>query len=338
MPKSVSTDLLDHLRGPATTTCGLLKIGPIPVIDGDDLYVCMTSLDRDVEFEGMTFRAATGFDSSATVATSDLGVDNAEASTLQPVFPVPGGITREMVDRGDLDNVRFEVHWVDYEDVAAGSVLWSAGQLGEVQLTPGGLVKLELRSWSQLLRQKSVVQLYSRRCRADFGSGPIGSGWLKEERFPCNYDLDENEEWVQAEVIAVGDETVREFTIKALDEDVPLAATDAYYAPGLFVFTAGDNAGQSPEIEANTPGTSMGVPFQAITLLMTTRNPIKVGDRGRIRRGCSKTWSGHNSCTTYANKQWFRGEKDIPVGDSVSLNVPRGTGFIGRVTEGVDGE
>lgn len=318
--KSVSTALLNHLRSSATTTCGLIEIGPLP--NGE--YLRMTSLDRDVIYEGATYYARTGFDAAATVSTSDLGIDNSEIATLEPEYPNTAGITVEMIDRGDLDAVEYRQYWVDYENLDAGSVLWSAGLIGEQYITKDNLVRLELRSWSQLMKQRSVVQLYSKTCRADFGSGYPGSGALREERFPCNYDL--TGEWVSATVTSVGNEVVREFTIVDMDT-YPIIPIDAYYAPGLVQWTSGDNIGQSQEIESFTVDTGYDV-----TLLMTTRNPVQVGDTLRMRRGCTKLWSGHNSCETYENQEWFRAEKDIPVGDGITLNVPGvagGGGFIG---------
>lgn len=316
--RAVSSALLAHLRGPATTMCGLLKIGPFP----DGSYLCMTSLDRNVTYDAtafdpeitggeLTYYAATGFQDSNFSATYDLGVDNAEAETLQPVFPNTNGVTVEMIDRGDLDGIPYDILVVNYRDLSMGHVHWASGPLGEQIVARNGLVRLELRSWSQLMKQRSVVQYTSVTCRADFGSQPIGTGGgVVEERFPCNYDL--TGEWVDVEVSAVGADPFREFTVVG-DGSTP-DPTAGYYAPGLAVWETGDNAGQSREIEGWDSGD--------VTLLITTRNPVKVGDKARMRRSCTKRWSGHNSCETYANRQWFRGEPNLMIGDALALNVP----------------
>lgn len=313
--KNTSGALLAHMQGSAQTMCGLLRIGPM----ASGNYMGFTSLDRNVTYDAadgvgeITYYANTGFQSENLSSTSDLGVDNTTADTLTPIFPNTNGITVEDIDRGELDTVTYEVFVVSYEDLSMGHLHWASGVLGEQIITRGGLVRLELRSWSQLMKQKSVVAYYSITCRADFGSQPIGTGGpAREERFPCNYDAES--EWTDFVVTGVGTETVREFTIDS-NSSSALEFIDDYYAPGLLEFETGDNAGQSREIESffDTGET---------TLLMTTRNPVEVGDTGRIRRSCSKRWVGHNSCLTYDNRQWFRGEPFIPVGDSLALNVP----------------
>lgn len=140
-----------------------------------------------------------------------------------------------------------------------------------------------------------------------------------EERFPCNYPVEQ--EWVEFTVTDVGTETVREFTVTS-DESPGLGTTLNYYAPGLLEFTTGDNAGQSREIESSQNQVDSAGDAADIVLLITVRNPVQVGDTGRMRRGCSKRWTGHNSCETYDNREWNRSEPFIPVGDSLALNVP----------------
>lgn len=307
MSKTISPALLLHKSGSTTTLCGLLKVGPL--LDGT--FITCTSLDRDITYDDMSgdgplvYRASTGFQESNFQATSDLGVDNAEAKTLIPVYPNPG-ITQLMIDRGDLDSIEFIVYQVNYRDLTMGHEIMAAGPIGEQKIERGGLITIELRSWSQLLKQKSVVSYYSLTCRSRLGlsTGPV--------RNRCNYDI--SGEWDDFAVTAVGTEVVREFTIIGTDSN-GIVATDDYYAPGLVEFETGDNAGQQLEIESYAADGE-------ISLLMTTRNPIQIGDTGRLRRSCTLRWSGHNSCQTYNNRQNFRGEPFIPIGDALALNVP----------------
>lgn len=59
-----------------------------------------------------------------------------------------------------------------------------------------------------------------------------------------------------------------------------------------------------------------------VTLQFTLPDAIAAGDTGRLRRDCSRAWSGHNSCETYfgAGKGLrFRGEPYIPVGEPAMI-------------------
>jgi hypothetical protein len=52
---------------------------------------------------------------------------------------------------------------------------------------------------------------------------------------------------------------------------------------------------------------------------------MQVGDTYRVRRQCTKRWTGHNSCDTFwgADKALhFRGEPHIPIGQSDNLTTP----------------
>jgi uncharacterized phage protein (TIGR02218 family) len=304
--KSIPLALRDHLALPVTTTCYLQKIGPLSS-DGD--VIALTSLDRDVVYDdgggALTYYAASGMQLSNLAATNDLSVDNGETDTLVPVYPAQG-ITVAAVDNGELDGIEFVVYKVNYADLSMGHEVMASGAIGNVRMVPGGLVTFENRSWSQLLQQNSVCEADSLTCRVKrFGSQP------GEERFPCNYDVEP--EWVRGvTVTGVGAESVREFSADALDYPPD------YFAPGLVLWVTGENAGMSREVERFDSDSGGG----DVTLLFTTRNPIRVGDTFDIRRDCTRKWEGHNSCETYSNRPWFRGEPFIPISDTVGLLVP----------------
>lgn len=303
--KSIPIELAEHKALPATTLCLLQKVGPLR----DGSFIAMTSLDRDVTYDAddgdgpITYRASTGVEVSNLSATSSLTVDNGESKTLVPIYPVEG-ITEAMVDNGELDGVEYSILQVNYMDLAAGRHEAIAnGPIGEVRVLPGGLITFENRSWSQLLQQNSVCEVDSLTCRVKrFGSQP------GDERFPCMYDLSA-EVWPVAAVTSVGAEDVREFTASTVTQ-----AQD-YFAPGRVLWVTGANAGTTREVEAFDEG-------GGFTLLFTTRNPIAVGDTFIPQRECSRQWEGHNSCETYGNRPWFRGEPKIPVADTVGLLIP----------------
>lgn len=331
--KTIDAVLLAHKAQPATTLCDLLLVGPVVSDDSSgSVYYGFAGLDRDVVFAPsvsigeITFKATTGVQMSALQTSADLAVDNAEADTLVPVAGYElDGFTQAQIDAGALDAVRFLVLQVNYNDLTAGRCeIVSGGSIGEVKTKFGQMTVLELRSLAQLLKQRTIVELDSLLCRARFGSQPIGTGGgVVEERFPCGFDL--ATEWVAGTVTAVGGETDRVFT------DSALAQAADYFAPGVVEFLTGDNAGQQVEVDAFAAG---GV----VTLKFPVVSAIAVGDTYRIRRQCSKAWTGHNSCATFWGSEkpnHFRGEPHIPVGDAGQLNspgaaLPRGAGGTGE--------
>ena len=311
--KTIDATLLAHKAQSSTTLTDLLLIGPLD----DDTYRGFSLLDQDVTFTpsgpigAITFKARTGFEMSALESTNDMGVNNAEATTLPPVVGFEmEGFTQTQIDSGALDKVKFVVLRVNYNDLTTGrSEVIAGGTIGEVKVKFGGLTVLELRSLAQQLRQKSIVQLDSTTCRAQFGSGAIGSGAEIEERFPCGFDAAAT--WISGEVTSVGGETDRQFS------DTTLLQADDYFAPGKVEWLTGDNAGQQVEIESFASG--------IVELKFPTVSAIQDGDTFQIRRQCTKRWTGHNSCDTYwaADKPLhFRAEPHLPVGQSSSLSVP----------------
>lgn len=306
MPRTSSPTLQTFKALRITTLCFLTKIGPLP----GGAFVCLTSRGRDVIYDDgsgdgpLTYYARTGSEHSAFVSNNDLTVDNGEVNTLKEIPTYPNtGITQEMIDAKALDGVDYVVYQVNYKDLTMGHEIQGSGPVGEVHQHRGGLITFELRSWTQYLLQNSVVELDSLTCRVKrFGSQP------GDELYPCMKDI--SSYWIHdVPVTSVGAETVREFTASSL------AQAQDYFAPGLWVWTTGANAGTSQEIEEFDAG-------GAVTLRFTTRFPIQVGDEGSIRRDCTRKWSGPNSCNDHGNRPWFRGEPFIPVSDVIALSVP----------------
>lgn len=305
MPRTASLALIAHMSSPSSTVAYLNKVGPLP--NGN--YVCLNSTAYDIDYDDGTgerrYYARTGIQLANIASANDLSADNTEGKTLTELPTYPGqGITQAMVDNGDLDDVPYVIYAINYRDHSMGHLITGGGPIGRVSMTPdGNLLTMELRSWCDLLRQNSVCELWSLRCRVkQFGSQP------GEERYPCMYDAS-GELGAEATVTSVGAESVRDFTVAAL------GASEGYYAPGKWLWTEGDNAGWTSEIETQTAA-------GAISLMFVARHPIQIGDKGRPKRDCSREWAGPNSCETYNNREWFRGEPFIPVSDAVGLTVP----------------
>lgn len=307
MAKTIPAELVAHKAQTTIKTCRLLLVGPLP----DATYRGFASLDRNVTYDPnsgvgpQVFRARTGIEVTALVATNTLGVDNGEARTLAPIETFEfEGFTQAQIDAGDLDKVPFVLYEVNADDLTPGRhEIMAGGTIGEQRQKFGQLTVLELRSLSQQLKQ-TIGELDSLNCRAPFGSQP------GEVRFPCGFDL--TAEWIAGEVtsVAVG-ESDRVFT------DTALLQADDYFSPGVVEWLTGANAGQETEIEAFAAG--------VVDLKFPTVQAIAIGDTFRIRRECTKRASGHNSCRTFYDTEWvlhFRGEPHIPIGDTDKLNTP----------------
>lgn len=303
--RAISPAGATHLKQPATRTCHCWKVTRV----GMPAFG-LTSLDRDVSlndgFSTITYRAHRGYTPYATQANADLGVDNSEMQVLIAEFDMDG-ITLEAIHRGEYDDATYVEYLVAYEDPAYVIAMMSSGNIGKVRTMDGLECFPELRSLTQILKQKAIIEKGSVGCRVlEFG----------DER--CKYPVET--EWDGGEVDSVGVESDRTFTIAGSG----IVATDNYYVPGVVKFTTGDNAERTYEIESYEV-TSNGI---EVVLAIPTEEPIGIGDELDIRRDCTRQWSGHNSCETYNNRPNYRGEPFRPVADSAGLMLP-GAGSTG---------
>jgi hypothetical protein len=317
MPKTIASQLITAKSKSVALTSRLIRIGPL--VDGS--FIRWTSIDKDelYDFGGsicadglgvQTYYAATGLQMTTIEANNDLSVNNAEAQSLMPVYPMPG-ITEEMVITGKLDTIPYVVIEHDCVNGAAGEhEIMASGVLGNCRIEQGLVVIPELVSWSQLLNQTGIISQTSIDCRSkQFGSQP------GDEREYCGFDL--TGEWIPFTVTSIGTETVREFYV------VGLSQPDDWFAPGLVTWDTGDNAGFSQEVEAFFEASTGSDAY--ISLRFTTRKPIQAGDTGQVRRDCTRKWEGHNSCQTYfatLRGEHFRGEPLINIGDTVANRIP----------------
>lgn len=238
--KSISPALLAHKKGRVTTLCEILRVGPCR----DGVVYGFSGSSSDITYDAgdgigpILYRARTGFSGSASLSTSDLSVDNAEAMTLIAEYPVPG-VTQAAIDRGYFDGAPFVVFHVNHADLSMGHEELSAGNIGEQRVNYGMIAILEQRSFSQQMKSP-VGELYSVTCRCKQFGSQIG-----DERFPCLYNI--ASEWVAFTVDNVGDEASRQFNASALVQ------AEKFFAPGVVEWLTGANAGDEMEVEASGP-------------------------------------------------------------------------------------
>lgn len=299
MSRTIPVLLLDHLQQDASTTCRLLRIA---LADGEEMGFSSTNaaIRYDAGAGELVYQRQSGFDQSALITTNTTAVDNSEARILlSPGTP----FTEAQVIAGRFDGAQWWIYEVNYEDLSQGHAVLGHGIVGKPKVGPkGAYITIELRSWLDLLRQEPWEH-WQRRCRVrTFGSQP------GDERFPCRYNL--AGEWINdVPVTSVGVENNRTFTASSL------AQAEDYFAPGMWLWTTGPNAGRSYEIAEFGAG---GV----VTLTFPTDYPISEDDEGDIRRDCTREWEGHNSCQTYDNRINFRAEPKIRPADVLATQIP----------------
>ncbi|KAF1706295.1 DUF2163 domain-containing protein [Pseudoxanthomonas sacheonensis] len=294
--RTIPIALADAMAEPTTHDCRLWKIRPRL---GGAVFG-LTSLDVDVPFDDgsadgeVTYKAFRGYAPYAIESTADLSVDNSEMEVLIAEYEVDG-FTSEAIDRGVYDDARFIEYLVDYTDLSKGKAITNSGTVGRIVKVDNMVCFPETRSLTQTLKQKSIIELGSNSCRATQG----------DER--CGVDVEAL--FVATTITEVGVETDRVFVVAG----VGVSTQDSFYAPGLYRFAVGANAGKSFEIESYD-GTT-----QTVTLLRPTPAPITTDDTGEIRDNCTNLWAGYHSCDYYGARLNFRGEAFRPVSDTSNL-------------------
>lgn len=289
MTRSVPARLQEHLNQQATTTCRLLKL---ELQDGT--VYGMTSLDVDVEYDGVVYRSRPGLESSIIATDVGLSVDNGEGVGLT-VSNRSVGITVESLQAGDLDDAQWSMMLVNYRDLSMGHVLLDAGDTGEVKISHGMSATIELVSFAMRLRQP-IGTLDSRTCRATFGAPQKG-------QYGCGVDADAL--WIDGVVTSVSSEEPRRiFFDGALV--VPVNPV-----PGRIQWVTGNNSTRNRlyQIEQFDAGSG------GVAMLEITPYDIQAGDQFRIRQDCDKLFT---TCRDdYNNLLNFRGEPYIPVGSGI---------------------
>ena len=303
MSRRINPALEAHLVGEVLTVCELLRLR---LEDGRLFGV--TSLDRDVFYDNMWWRAYTGMDSSVIATDTNLSVDNSEASMLLRAM-VQDGLTLDQVRSGVLDNGTYQFFIINYEDTAQAHML-DAGDIGEVKVANEHSVTVELLSHAIRLKNSSGG-VDSIRCRAVFGT-------YANSQTGCGVNADVM--WEDGTVTGIGDEQRRIFA----DNAVPLKTESNMYRVR---FTSGRN--RSPrlyQVEAYS------LVSGTIALIEPARFDIEVGDTFQIRPDCNKL---PDDCKKYGNFINYKGEPYIPVADGLEGAIPNAQ-LAGGVTGGAE--
>ena len=315
--RNISNDLQTSIATRSPSLCKLLKIVPtLPIYE----TLAMTSLDMDFVYNdgdgSLTYGSLMGVTPSAMQATSSMSVGNATSKALAPVNTPT--VDLEAIRAGAYDNAEYTIYVVDWEHPEYGHWIPPNGHgiVGQQTIDEKGLsVTFELTDLTKLLKE-SIVENWSRDCRAIYGSQPIGTGGgVIEQKFPCGKDV--SAEWSGTKTVTeVGLEDKRTFRAAAL------GVANGFYMPGMLTWLTGDNAGRTEMVEQQD-GTGV------IQVKFPMYYPIKVGDTFKIRVDCTHRPDGPNGCKAHfasvSPVEWkvrYRGEWQTPVADGDSLSTP----------------
>jgi uncharacterized phage protein (TIGR02218 family) len=248
-----------------------------------------TDHDRDLQFDGTSFEAASGFTGTEIAGAVGLNVDTLD---------VESAITSDRLSEDDLvaglfDNALIEIFRVNWQDNEQ-RVLMRTGNLGEVSRGATHF-KAEVRGLAHELQQPKgrVIQF---ACDADLG----------DQR--CTVDLDLPAFKGTGAVTAVADQ--RTFTVSGLD-----TFDEDWFTRGLLTWTGGANAGRKAEAKLHSKRDGVAT----LELWQAMAEEVEAGDAFTITAGCDKHFK---TCKAkFDNSVNFRGFPHVP-GIDFALAVP----------------
>lgn len=281
--------LYGHLASGATTVCRAWAVQR-----RDGVVLGFTDHDRDLGFEGVTFRADSGLTAQALQQSTGLAVDNSEAM---------GALADAAVTEADLLAGRYDgaevrawlVNWVQVTD----RVLQFRGSFGEI-VRAGGAFRAELRGLAEALNQPQGL-VYQRTCAAVLGDGE------------CRFNLAQPGYFAAlAAELVIGRRVFRFASLPGFE--------DRWFERGRLVVLTGQAAGGVGVIKNDRIGTG----GREIELWQALGPEVAAGDLVRLEAGCDKR---ADTCQMkFANFLNFRGFPHIP-GEDWLTSFPSSSGL-----------
>ncbi|MDX2073494.1 MAG: DUF2163 domain-containing protein [Alphaproteobacteria bacterium] len=272
--KTISNELSQHIAGEVTTLATCWKL-----TRRDATVMGFTDHDRDIAYESLTYKAATGFSPSAVANSANLQVDNLD---------VEGMLAAESILEADIlaglyDFAEIEIFQINTADTAQGILKMRRGWLGEVSLTRQHFVA-EVRGLSQLLSQ-DIGEYFSPSCRAALGDSR------------CK--------------VSLGSHTVTGTVTSGASRlgftDSSRSETSAIFTGGKITFTSGANDGISIEVKEYIYRAGTG---GILSFVLPLPYSLAASDSYSLVKGCDKTIG---TCfLRFNNVANFRGEPHVP--------------------------
>lgn len=262
------------------------------VVRRDGVTLGFTDHDRDLSFDAVTYRAATGLAGGEMEKGVGLGADSAGASGVLS----DDAITAEDLIAGLWDGARVDVWRVDWTDPALRVHLF-AGRIGEVRRGPAAFVA-ELRGL-QAAFDAPFGRVFSRFCDADVGDAR------------CGVDL--TAPVFRGTGVVAALDGARGFRATGLG-----AFADGWFARGVATWADGTRS----EVTAHR------VSAAHVALDLAAPTPaVVVGAAFIVTAGCDKRFA---TCRAkFANTVNFRGFPHMPGNDAVIAGADPGQPFDG---------
>lgn len=281
--KTLPPALANHFVGGLTTLCRCWRVQR-----RDSVVLGFTDFDRDLAFDGVTYKAASGFTATAIEGQLGLAVSNLD---------VQGALSSDALTETDLNAGRYDdaavtIFLVNWADTSQRVVLRS-GNLGQV--SRGKLAfTAELRGLAARLDQ-SVGRVFQRTCAWDLGDAR------------CGVDMNTAGRRGTGTVTQVID--AFEFVATGIAGVASGALTR-----GRLVWTSGASAGLAVEIKAHSLAAS-----HRIAIALPMGSPVAVGDAFEAFAGCDRAFA---TCRDrFANTVNFGGFPHMP-GNDFAMSYP----------------
>jgi uncharacterized phage protein (TIGR02218 family) len=246
-----------------------------------------TDHDRDLFFDGVTYRADTGLSARAIQQSTGLAVDNTEALGALSAT----AIREEDIVAGRYDGAEGLSWLVNWADTAARKLIFR-GHIGDMR-RQGGAFHAELRGLTDVLN-RPMGRVIQKRCAAVLGDAR------------CGVTL------ADPTVVYIG--TVHEVQSQSR---VTVQGAEAY-APGWF------SHGKIEVLDGAASGLASAIKcdrleggLRMIDLWEPLRADVEPGDQLRISAGCDGSWQ--NCKSKFGNLLNFQGFPDVPNEDWMTV-------------------
>ncbi|WP_151720384.1 DUF2163 domain-containing protein [Gemmobacter serpentinus] len=273
---------LSHMASGTTTACQAWA-----VTRRDGVVLGFTDHDRDLSFEGITFKASSGMTARALQQSTGLAVDNSEAiGALSDAAITEADVLAGRYDRAELR--AWAVNWAD----TSQRMMQFRGSLGELTRV-GGSFSAELRGLAEQVNQVQG-RVYHRLCGAALGDRA------------CRFVTDQPGFTTERAVQNAEDRQI--FCFAAFT-----GFEDRWFERGRLIVLDGDGAGLEGVVKADrlaADGSRSVEMWQAFAI------DIAPGDRIRLIAGCDKR--AETCLGKFNNFINFRGFPHIPGEDWIS--------------------